>query len=78
MRSIRSIFMKILTNTYYSYFIHSRGRCDPSDDIVIIMSGSSGLLLCGQKCALKSDKIETVNADGKPLEKKRGFTFITS
>jgi len=25
-------------------------------------------VLCGQKRALKSDKIEALNADGKPLE----------
>src|SRR6218665_1627549 len=36
--------------------------------ITIIMSGRSGLVLCGQKCALKSNKIKTLNADKKPLE----------
>src|SRR6218665_3345953 len=60
----------------------TRGRYDPSGGfiviITIIMSGRSGLVLCGRKCALKSNMIETLNADGKPLEEKRGFTFITS
>src|SRR6218665_1952727 len=60
----------------------TRGRYDPSGGIIviitIIMCGRSGLVLCGQKCALKSNKIETLNADGKPLEEKRAFTFITS
>src|SRR6218665_1439992 len=60
----------------------TRGRYDPSGGIIviitIIMSGRSGLVLCGRKCALKSNKIKTLNADGKPLEEKRGFTFITS
>src|SRR6218665_3021426 len=62
--------------------IFTRGRYNPSGGIIviitIIMSGRSGLVLCGQKCALKSNKTETLNADGKPLEAKRGFTFITS
>src|SRR6218665_4185687 len=43
---------------------------------LICMSGRSGLVLCGQKCALKSNMIETLNADGKPLEEKRGFHVI--
>src|SRR6218665_3623615 len=62
--------------------IFTRGRYNPSGGIIviitIIMSGRSGIVLCGQKCALKSNKIETLSADGKPLEAKRGFTFITS
>src|SRR6218665_1603840 len=70
--------MKILLLLYF----FSRGRYDPSGGIIviitIIMSGRSGLVLCGQKCALKSNMIETLNADGKLLEEKRGFTFITS
>src|SRR6218665_2279595 len=67
---------------YYYYYFFTRGRYDPSGGIIviiaIIMSGRSGLVHSGQKCALKSNKIETLNADGKPLEEKRGFTFITS
>ena len=38
------------------------------------MSGRSSLVLCGLKCALKCNKIEALNADGKPLEEKRGGT----
>ena len=53
---------------YYYYFI-----C-----FIYLVSGRSGLVLRGQKCALKSNMIEMLNADGKPLEEKRGFTFITS
>src|SRR6218665_4182447 len=63
-------------------FFFTRGRYDPSGGfiviITIIMSGRSDLVLCGQKCAPKSNMIEALNADGKPLEEKRGFTFIPS
>src|SRR6218665_2183488 len=77
-------YIYIIIYIYYIYiiFFFTRGRYDPSGGIIviitIIMSGRSGLVLCGQKCALKSNMIETLNADGKPLEEKRGFTFITS
>ena len=68
------MLLLLLLLLFFYLFFFTRGRYDPSGGfiviITIIMSGRSGLVLCGQKCALKINMIEALNADGKPLEEK--------